>query len=80
MDFKLHRKFAKGDSYLRHFCLSVWLQQLGSFWENFLQTGYLIIFRKSIKGIQIPLNSAKNSGQFVGRAINIVENVLLVSF
>jgi len=32
VDFKLLQKFAKSNCYLRHVCLSVRLQQLGSIW------------------------------------------------
>jgi len=62
MDFKCRRKFATGDCYLRHVCLSVRLQQLGSVWKDFIQTGYLIVFRKSVKEIQIPSKSVKIAG------------------
>ena len=63
--FKLRRKFAKSGCYLLNVCLSVRLQQLGSIWEDFIETGYLIVFRISVEEIQIPLKWTKKSGHFV---------------
>jgi len=47
MDFKRHRKIAKSDCYLRHVCLSVRLQQLGSLWQDFKQNWYFSTFQGS---------------------------------
>jgi len=62
LDFKRRRKFAKSGCYLRHVCLSVRLQQLRSVWEDFIETWYLVAFRKCVEEIQIPLKWTKIAG------------------
>jgi hypothetical protein len=43
-------------------CLSVYMKQLGSHWMDSHENWYWIIFRKSIKKIQVTLKSYKNKG------------------
>jgi hypothetical protein len=40
------------------------MEQLGSNWTDFDETGYLGFFRKSVGKIQISLKSDKNNGYF----------------
>ena len=50
---------------------SVRMEQLDSHWKDFHEIWYLIIFRKSVEKIQVPLKSAKNNGYFTWRPIYI---------
>jgi hypothetical protein len=45
-------------------CLSVLMKELGSHWSDFVKTGYLGDFRKSVEKILVSLNSDKNNGYF----------------
>ena len=44
------------------FIMSVYMEQLGSHWTDFYEMWCLCIFLKSVKKIQVSLNSDKNSG------------------
>jgi hypothetical protein len=44
--------------------LSVRMEQLGSHWTDFHETGYLSIFVKSVEKIQVSLKSDKYNGHF----------------
>ena len=58
-------------------CLSAWnnLAPTGQFHE----IGYLRIFKKSVKKIQVPLKLDKNKGYFTWRPIYIFYHILLIS-
>jgi hypothetical protein len=58
---------------LRHVCLSVHMDQLGSQWTDFHEIWYLSIFRKSAEKIQVSLKSDKNNGHFTWRPIYIFD-------
>jgi hypothetical protein len=58
--FRNVRKIAKTDYQLRHVCvcvcLSVRMEQLGSYWTDFHEIWYLNNFRKTVDKIQVSLN------------------------
>jgi hypothetical protein len=58
------RKTAESDCKLRHVCPSFRMEQLGSHWTDFMKSGVLRIFRKSVEKIQVSLKSDKNNGYF----------------
>ena len=60
--FRCARKIAKSDCELRHVCLSVRIELLGTHWTDFHKNLYLRIFRKSIEKIKVSLNSEINKG------------------
>ena len=43
---------------------SVHMEPLGSHWTDFHKNGYLVIFRKSVDKIQVPLKSDNDIGHF----------------
>jgi len=51
-------------SFIMSTCLSVRMEQLGSLWTDIHEIGYLNIFGKSVKKIQISLKSCKNNRDF----------------
>jgi len=51
---------------------SVQMEQLGSHWTDFHQTGYLSIFGRSVEKIQDSLKSDKSNGYFTRRPINFL--------
>ena len=53
-------------------CLSIRMEQLGSYRIDFREIWYLIIFRKSVKKIQVLLHSDKNNGYFTWRHLKFV--------
>ena len=57
-------------------CLSVHMEQLGSFWKDF-HIWYTRIFRKSVEIIQVSLKSDKNNGYIIGRRMYIYRDVSL---
>ena len=63
--FRLVRKIAKIDCYLRHVCTSVCLFvrtiQLGSHRMDFYQISYMSIFRKCVEKIKVSLKSDTNN-------------------
>ena len=58
------RKFAKSDYKLRHACLPIRTEQLGSHWTDFREISYLTIYRKSVKKVQVVLKSDENTRDF----------------
>jgi hypothetical protein len=64
LSFRRVREIAKGDYQLRHFCLSVRMEQLGSHWTDFHEILRLGILRKSVENIQVSLNPKKNNRYF----------------
>jgi hypothetical protein len=67
--FRHVRIIAKSDYWLRHACLSVRMEQLGSHWRDFHEIWYLSIFQKPVEKIQVSLKSEKNDGYFTWRPI-----------
>jgi hypothetical protein len=59
------QKIVKSDYYLRHVCLSVQMEQLGSHWADFYENLYLSIFQKSVQKIQVSLKSVKSNRYFI---------------
>jgi len=58
-------KFRKATtSFVMSVRLSVRMEQLGSHWTDFHETGYLSIFVKSVEKIQVSLKSDKYNGHF----------------
>jgi hypothetical protein len=49
------RKIPKSDYWLRHVSLTVRMEQLGSHWTDFQETGYLRVFQKPVEKIQVTL-------------------------
>jgi len=69
---------AKSDYYLRHFCLSVRMEQLDSHWTEFHEFFYLSIFRKSVQEIHLPLKYDKSNGYFIERPMYSFVHILLI--
>jgi hypothetical protein len=40
------------------------MEKLGSYWTEFHEIGYLSIFKKSVKKIEVSLKSDKGNGYF----------------
>jgi hypothetical protein len=72
-------KIAKNDSKLRHFCLSVRMEQRVSHMTDFHEIWYLSIFRKSVKKIKVVLKSDKNNGYSTWRFMDIYDSISLNS-
>jgi len=66
-------------SYVRSFCPSVRMEQLGSHWTDFHEIWYLSTFEKSVQKIQISLKSDNNNRYFTWRPIYIFEHISLSS-
>jgi hypothetical protein len=60
--FRRVRKIAKSDCYLRHVCVSVRMEYVGTHWTHFHEMRYLSIFRKSVGKIQVSLKPDMNNG------------------
>jgi hypothetical protein len=59
---------------------AVLMEQLCSYWTDFLEIWYLNIFRKSVEKIQVSLESDKNNGYFIWLHMYIYENISLDCF
>ena len=65
--FRRVRKISKRDCQLRHFCMSVRMERLRSYWTRFHYILYLSIKRKSFEKLQVSFRSDRNSGRFTLR-------------
>ena len=81
--FSVFRRVVKSDYWLRQVCLSVRpcarMEQHGSHWTDFHEIWYVIIFRKSVETIQIPLKSDKNNRYSIWRPTYIYDHIWLNS-
>ena len=59
-------------SFVVSFCPSARMEQLGFHWKGFYEIWYLIIFRKTVKKIQISSKSDKKNGHFSCRPIYVL--------
>ena len=76
--FRCVRKITKSDHQLRHICLPVRTEQLGSQWTDFHEISYLIFFfRKSVEKIQVSLKSDTNIGYSIWRPTQTGNNISL---
>ena len=66
-------------SFVMSVCLSIRMEQLGSYWTDFDESWYMNFFRKSVEEIQLPLKSDKNNGYFTWRRFHIYNNISLNS-
>jgi len=60
--------------------MSVHMEQRGSHWTDFHETGYLRLVRISAKKIKVSLESDKDNGYFMCRPMYIYDNITLNSF
>jgi hypothetical protein len=56
-------------------CPPTRMEQLGCHWTAFHGIWYLIIFRKSVEEIQVPLKTNKNSAYLTLRPMHIFDNI-----
>jgi hypothetical protein len=47
------------------------MEQLGSQWTDYDETLYLLLFRKSVEKIRMPLKSGKINGHFIRKGFDI---------
>jgi len=69
----------KNEFQLRHVCLSVRIEQLGSQRKNFHEIWYLSILRKSVEKIQFWLKYDKNNGLLYLKTMYIYDHISLNS-
>jgi hypothetical protein len=58
---------------------SIRMEQLGSYWTDFHEIWYLIIFRKHVEKIEVSLKSEHNNGYFTWRPKYIFDRISLSS-
>ena len=77
--FRRVRKIARSGYWLRNVCLSVRMEQLGSYWTDFLEIWHLNFLRRSVETVQGSLKYDKNNGYFTLRPTYIYSNISLSS-
>jgi hypothetical protein len=93
--FRRVYEIAKSDCWFRHICLSVRpsvlpsvrpsvclsvrMEQIGSYWRHFDEIWYLKIFRKYVENIQGWLNSDMNNEYSTWRPMYVYDSVSLIS-